>query len=144
MKKLFLTLCLLSSSMSFAKTDWIAEATKMNYDFVQQADASAKEILIKRATRAADQSASYDFTVKKGKYYTLFGDCSFECNDLDLHVFSGTISKEQDTDTDSSPIISFEAQENAVYTAQVDMVECEKAKCDYQIQIFESNKIIFE
>ena len=86
-----------------------------------------------------DDGRSERLTIRigSGMETQLIGACDTDCSDLDLTLFDSS-GREVDSDVqvDDFPIVSVRPAKDAVYTIQVQMVECDNEPCRFAIQQF--------
>lgn len=143
MKKLIIAASLLALSTPVLADDYLREvAAPYNRNAVHQADASAKEVLLRQTTLRQGQSGRTQLPVTRGKAYTIWGDCDTNCSNIDMFVLDGReVLKAEETSKDD-PVFSFTANKTGNLTILTTMKECRSDECEIQTNAFEGNKVL--
>ncbi|MBH5328907.1 hypothetical protein H9Q10_04405 [Eikenella sp. S3360] len=114
-------------------------AQQRNREQTRELDKDSRELPLISGSLADGQSRSVDLELTPGKYYTVFGNCDENCEDLDLTLLSDGIAIDADTDSDDVPALRFKVETGSRRQLKISMEDCDADTCAYSAQVFESS-----
>jgi hypothetical protein len=88
-------------------------------------------------TLAEGGSRRITLQLEAGRSYTITGECDADCDDLDFILRRAGSVVDDDTASDSVPIVRVTPKSAGTYTLEIRMEGCATARCGYSVEIEE-------
>ncbi len=146
--KQFTTLALvaiLAAPAAALANDLISEHNT-NRDVLRHNDPGARELLLRQARIHQGRTFTLPLTLQAGKYYTFFGDCDDDCNNMDMNLLAANGARVAgDNLPDNQPLFTFRAPRSGNYRIVLSMKDCDNRNgCQASIHAFKGTRRVYD
>ncbi|OAM26058.1 MULTISPECIES: hypothetical protein [Eikenella] len=117
-----------------------------NREIVSNVDPRARELLLRPARIHQGRTYTLPVSLRAGKFYTFFGDCDNNCNNIDMNLIAANGARVAgDNLPDNAPLFTFHATRSGNYRVVLSMKNCDDRNgCKASIHAFEGTRRVYD